>query len=236
MTSNAIAFAEHKASDDESDFAHANHGYTLFCEALNDNRLKAGMTLTQSELSEILGVSLSPLRETLVLLEDYGLIEIKQRAGIKIFYPEVSFIRQNMQFRTMIELFALPIFTRNVSRDWLDDMQSQHQKLQAEWRRADGDRDQNLERESRQLDRHFHASIIRAVANDAIEEQHRRICQNIHLARKVHQTSFGKEHYLATLEEHLRVLDAILTGGESGARQAIEEHFRSATHRLFIAP
>jgi DNA-binding GntR family transcriptional regulator len=236
MKSDAIAIAADGASSDESDFAHSNHGYTLFCEALNDNRLKAGMTLTQSELSAVLGISLSPLRETLVLLEDYGLIEIKQRAGIRIFYPEVSFIRENMQFRSMIEVFAIPVFARNVTREWLDDMQASHLKLQADWRLMNHDRDNDLEKRSRLIDRSFHASIIKTLGNVAIEDQHRRICQNIHLARKVHQTSFGKAHYLDTLDEHLRILDALIAGQATAAREAIEEHFRSATHRLFIAP
>ena len=48
-----------------------NDGYVKFRQALRDGRLQAGMTVTQGEMCKLLGMSLSPLRETLVLLEEY---------------------------------------------------------------------------------------------------------------------------------------------------------------------
>ncbi|MBK8084216.1 MAG: GntR family transcriptional regulator [Devosia sp.] len=66
---------------------------------MQSGRLEAGMVVTQNELCDLLGLSLSPLRETLVLLEEFGLVEIKPRTGIRIVYPEVAFIRENYQFR-----------------------------------------------------------------------------------------------------------------------------------------
>ena len=227
---------ETSLDDIEADFAHSNSGYTLFCNALNDNRLKAGMTLTQSELSDVLGISLSPLRETLVLLEEYGLVEIKQRAGIRIFYPEIAFIRENMQYRSMIELFAIPVFARNVEKEWLKAMLQAHHSLLSDWLASDADRDDTLELRSRQIDRSLHAKIVAMLANAAIGNHHKRICQNIHLARKVHQTSFGKHHYVETIKEHMDILRAVENNEPLAAREALEEHFRSATHRLFIAP
>jgi len=53
---------------------HTNEGYRLFREALQNGQLKAGMVVTQNELCDLLGLSLSPLRETLVLLEEFGLV------------------------------------------------------------------------------------------------------------------------------------------------------------------
>src|ERR1700742_3162347 len=99
-----------------------NEGYRRFREALQSGKLKAGMTVTQNELCELLGLSLSPLRETLVLLEEFGLVDIKPRTGIRIVYPEVAFIRENFQFRIMIETHAVRVFATIVEKDWLDEM------------------------------------------------------------------------------------------------------------------
>lgn len=214
---------------------HSNAGYLRFCEALNDNRLLAGMTLTQSQLSKLLGISLSPLRETLVLLEEYGLVEIKPRAGIRIVYPDVSFIRENMQFRTMIEVFAMPVFVRSVTDKWLADLRSKHMELQAEWSAHKNDRNEDLESKSQHLDRLFHGGIVGPLSNNAILRAHWRARDNVHIARKVHQTSFGKAHYLDTIDEHMRVMDAVQAGDSTEAVAALEAHFRAATHRLFIA-
>ena len=38
------------------------------------------------------------------LLEEFGLVEVKPRAGIRVVYSEVTFIRENYQFRSLIEL------------------------------------------------------------------------------------------------------------------------------------
>ena len=70
-------------------------GYRRFRQAMQEGRLQPGMIVTQNELCAILGISLTPLRETLVLLEEFGLVEVKPRAGIRVVYPEVTFIREN---------------------------------------------------------------------------------------------------------------------------------------------
>ncbi len=59
---------------------HRNAGFDRFMQALGDGLLKPGVTLTQAQLCSLLDLSISPLRETLVLLEEYGLIEIKPRS------------------------------------------------------------------------------------------------------------------------------------------------------------
>ncbi len=46
-----------------------NAGYIAFFDALLERRLKLGQTLKQEELGDILGQSLSPMRETTTLLE-----------------------------------------------------------------------------------------------------------------------------------------------------------------------
>lgn len=230
MTIHDWALTENQA------YRHSNAGYTRFCEALDDNRLTAGMTLTQSQLSKILGISISPLRETLVLLEEYGLVEIKPRAGVRIFYPDMSFIRENMQFRSMIEISAMPVFVRNVTEEWMKDIKAKHVELQGHWRAFKGERDENLQILSQFLDRLFHEGIVETVGNKSIHDAHQRARENVHIARKVHQTSFGKSHYLDTIDEHLKVLNAVEAGNTALAIVALEEHFRAATHRIFIEP
>ena len=94
---------------------------------MQEGRLQPGMIVTQNELCAILGISLTPLRETLVLLEEFGLVEVKRRAGIQIVYPEVAFIRENYQFRSVIELHAIRAFLPRAGRQWLADMRTRHQ-------------------------------------------------------------------------------------------------------------
>ena len=84
-----------------------NASYAAFFDALLDGRLALGQTLTQDALCAVLDTSLSPLRETLTLLEADGLISIRRRIGVTIFYPDVAFVRSTFQFRGMIEREAI---------------------------------------------------------------------------------------------------------------------------------
>lgn len=105
---------------------HPNAGYAAFLEALTDGRLHPGQSLTQSDLGDVLGLTLSPLRETTTLLEAAGLITIKRHAGIKIFYPDVNFIGQSFQFRGLIERAGVRKFADIVTADWVKDMRENH--------------------------------------------------------------------------------------------------------------
>ncbi len=90
-------------------------GYAAFREALLAGAIQMGGTLTQNELCKILGMSLSPLRTTMTLLESDGLIRVRKRAGVQVFYPDVGFIRSNFQFRAMIEREAMVRFTETIA-------------------------------------------------------------------------------------------------------------------------
>lgn len=218
-----------------ADLEHSNDGYNRFRGALRDGRLKAGMTLTQHEMAELLGMSLSPLRVTLVLLEDYGLVEIKPRSGIHIVYPGMPFIRENMQYRIMIEAFAMPIFIRSVTEEWQEDIRNRHKELQEELR-IRSKLDANWALKSTLLDRRFHGGIVAALSNDAIRRTYERVIDNMRLARQVHQSSPGKADYFDSIDEHMLILDAVEAGDTASAIAALEAHFRASTHRVFIEP
>lgn len=196
---------------------------------LLDGTLKAGSTLTQNELANILGVSLTPLRELLVLLEDYRLIEVKQRAGITIIYPDVSFIRENLQFRTILELDAIESFALNADQSWVDEQVERHQSIRAELR----DNPEAANRGSTEtFDRPFHRAMIRSLGNETITTTYERIMDNVTLAQLVHRRRYSAEQITDTIDEHLIVLDKIAARDPDGARTALRAHFRSSTHRI----
>jgi DNA-binding GntR family transcriptional regulator len=210
-----------------------NDGYVKFRRAMQDGRLQAGMTCTQNELCELLGVSLSPLRETLVLLEEFGLVEIKPRTGIHIVYPEVAFIRENFQFRIMIETHAVKVFAGQVAPDWIDRMRSRHEEARHELVT-----DQPFDAAQAKLaaiDRDLHGDFVRALDNKAILQTHTRLQENISMARRVHQRSVYRGQLLDTIDEHLRIVDALAQRDLDGAVVALEAHFRASTHRTFAA-
>lgn len=195
--------------------------------------LKAGMVVTQNELCDLLGMSLSPLRETLVLLEEFGLVEIKPRTGIRIVYPEVAFIRENYQFRIMIETYALRAFGDMVTEAWLSTMRMRHEDCR-EALTGTGPFEA-VQSQIVTLDRKMHRDIVEALDNRAILETHARIQENLGMARRVHQRSIYKGQLIEAIDEHLEIIACLERRNVPAAVAALEAHFRGATHRTFAA-
>ena len=200
---------------------------------MQEGRLKPGMIITQNEMCAILGISLTPLRETLVLLEEFGLVEVKRRAGIQIVYPEIAFIRENYQFRSVIELHAVRAFMRRASRQWLAEMRERHQEL----RDAASNEEVAVDLNSRfvALDADMHVSFVAALENRAISAAYARIMDNINLARQVHDRTALRTRVLDSLGEHLAILDNIEKGDADGAAASLELHFHASAYRTVVA-
>jgi DNA-binding GntR family transcriptional regulator len=216
-----------------SDTRQDNEGYRRFREALHNGKLEAGMVVTQNELCDLLGLSLSPLRETLVLLEEFGLVEIKPRTGIRIVYPEVGFIRENYQFRIMIEIYALRSFGDTVTEAWLANMRESHEDCRRNL--SDGGPFEDSQLRFLTLDLRMHHEIVEALGNRAILDTHKRLQENIRMAQRVHRRSGFRSALLDTIDEHLKVIDALERRDVDGAVAALEAHFRASTHRTFAA-
>jgi GntR family transcriptional regulator, rspAB operon transcriptional repressor len=213
--------------------AQENPGYRRFRDAMDRGDLQPGMILTQSDLCRILGLSLTPLRETLVLLQSYGLVDVKPRTGIHIVYPDVAFIRENFQFRIMIEVNALRIFAQTDLTNWVTGMIHSHDESTRALSDL-GNIDAAIARFI-DIDRRFHADIVGVLGNRAISTTHRRLQENIGMARLTHKRTPFRQQLLDTVEEHRQVLNALAAGDTEGAVDALEAHFRASTHRTFAA-
>jgi DNA-binding GntR family transcriptional regulator len=143
-----------------------NAGYHAFFEALIDGRLKLGQTLKQEELGEILGLSLSPMRETTTLLESEGMITVRRKVGITIFYPDIKFVGNTFQFRGLLEKEGLRKFAGTVTKDWIARMRSEHQRIIEYVRKVNDMPTYRLP--VKELEREFHESFINVYANDQV--------------------------------------------------------------------
>lgn len=208
-----------------------NAGYARFRAALLEGDLKPGQMVTQGDLCALLDLSLSPLRDTLTLLEADGLISVRKRAGIRVFSPDVDFIRQNFQFRTLIEREALPAFVDTVSDGWLVETRQEHKALleaiqaRREIAAAEG--------RMRDIDTAFHSTIVGALHNPMITKTHADVTENIKLARVLNQELASPKRLVETLGEHLVLIDAMEARDLEAAASALGRHFSQSIHRVF---
>lgn len=208
-----------------------DEGYQKFLRAMHDHKIIPGSVVTQTDLCDILDMSVTPLRECLVLLEEYGLVEVRPRAGVRVVYPDISFFRENMQFRTVIESNALSSFVEKADINFLESLRSSHEDCLN--RITTTENPEKISLELYELDRILHLAIVNALHNRSIAAAHLRLKDNLTLSKLVHVQLTYRENTLDTIEEHLLLIDAAIRRDKKAANDALRSHLRASTHRTF---
>lgn len=212
---------------------HWNAGFEKFIRAVGSGLLTPGTTLTQAQLCDLLQLSLTPLRETLVLLEEYGLIEVKQRAGVTILNPELSFVRENYQFRILIEEEALRSFVTNVPKGWLEAVRDRHLFLADRMERDPENMDDVAAFVV--LDQFVHSSFVEALNNKSMSATHNRLQQNIRMVRTMQKGPAYVANLLSAVNEHLALFEKIQNKDHESAAQCLRRHFEASIYRAVVA-
>jgi len=207
-----------------------NPGYHAFFEALIEGRLKLGQTLTQEELGAILGLSLSPMRETTTLLAAEGLITVRRKIGITIFYPDMKFVGNTFQLRGILEKEGLRKFAGTVSRDWIAHMRREHNRI-IDYVRDVNDL-QTYRLPVKRLEREFHDSFVNVLANDQVSVIYGRLTQKMYLIRLHNLDAVGPANTVLSMREHIAIIDALEKADADGAIEALDRHLKSVLHRV----
>lgn len=207
-----------------------NPGYEAFFSALIDGRLKLGQTLKQEEMAQILGVSLSPMREITTLLEWEGLVTVRRRIGITIFYPDVKFVGNTFQFRGLLEKEGLRKFARQVTPEWIAQQRADHADVIGH---VTGVHEQHLYRvRVRETEARFHRTFIDAYENDQVSVTYGRLSQKMYLIRLHNLVAVDEAATVQSMTEHLAVVDALEHKDTEGAIEALDKHLKGVLHRV----
>lgn len=96
------------------------------CEALTnaiiEGRLKPGQPLTEQSLQKEFGVSRTPIREALRILEAKGLVTVIPRKGAWVKQIEKKDIEETFPIRALLEGYAAKVAVERMTPDDLDRM------------------------------------------------------------------------------------------------------------------
>jgi DNA-binding GntR family transcriptional regulator len=207
-----------------------NAGYSAFFEALIEGRLRLGQTLTQEEMAGVLGISLSPMRETTTLLEAEGMITVRRKVGITIFYPDVNFVGNTFQFRGILEREGLRKFASSVTPAWIAKMREEHAKI-IDFVSVRDDLE-TYRIPVKAMESMFHNTFIDAYDNDQIARVYSRLSQKMYLIRLHNLEAVGQANTIRSMREHLEVVDALAQRDVAGAIAALDLHLQAVLHRV----
>lgn len=206
-----------------------NAGYRAFFDALVEGRLKFGETLRQDVLGEVLGISLSPLRESTTLLEAEGLVTVRRRVGITVFTPDVKFIRNTFQFRGFLEKEGLRRFAKLVTPGWVRKTRKDHKQIIAFVQKAN---DETRHRKPvRALEAAFHGAFVGAFDNDQVAAAYDRLISKMYLIRLLNPEAVGPQSTVQAMREHLAIIDALEVGDVHDAVEGLDRHLKGVLHR-----
>lgn len=203
--------------------------YQRFKEMLFDQRIPTGATITQSELMAMMDVAIGPLREALQTLESEGLVTMLPRAGIRIVKPDLTLIRNSFQLRRIIECEAVRKFTERAPMQEVLAWIERHQAVMRD-SGAGLSSDELIDR-ARVTDMELHTALVAALRNPLIDEIYERTKDQIRLIRLDNLYLLSSVTVVATMSEHLRILEAVRARDCDAAVRAMEDHLAASLQR-----
>jgi GntR family transcriptional regulator of vanillate catabolism len=186
-----------------------------------DGTIPPGMPLHQAKVASQLGVSRTPLREALRILEQDGFVRIASATGtVEVVRLTAEDAVQLYELREVIDGLAARLAARR--------------SLTAEAERELRQLVEQILRSVRPLDSRsflqahnaFHLAIMAASGNTWMSRVESIVRVSSHMLYSILQT--GPERLLASADEHVAILDAIARGDEEGAEYLAREHIRRA--------
>jgi DNA-binding GntR family transcriptional regulator len=205
----------------------SDQAYAGIMAVLFDRKLPAGAFVSQSELVELTGVPVGPLRDALRVLEAEGVLTIHPHAGIQFVKPGLELTRSTFQFRGIIEAAAVAVYAETGSETEIDQIADRHRKAEIALER-DGMTPDNV-RELEDLEELLHSSIVGSLNNPLIDTSYRRIRNYLKLLRL--ERKMTAPLALRSLREHLLIIEACRERNAENAVAALQAHFAAALQR-----
>lgn len=86
-------------------------------QAIVDRRLQPGQRLSEARLATMLGVSKTPVRETLIRLQHVGLVEPGSGSGLRVVQPSAKVVQDAYEVRRGLESLAAGLAAERAGDD-----------------------------------------------------------------------------------------------------------------------
>jgi DNA-binding GntR family transcriptional regulator len=174
--------------------------------------------LSEVELSSLLGMSRTPIREALRRLESEGIIITYGKRGSFVNIPTLNEIRDIFEVRMFLEAAAAKLAAKKIDLSRLKEFEG----LFTDFRAGKGKGD------FVDLGREFHFFIIDSSGNKVLKEILDNIYTKLDIIRLFSYSFRRKE----AVEEHLKIVRALGKRDEDQSYVAMQNHLRNAFNTL----
>ncbi len=184
-------------------------------------KLLPGDRFTETEISERLNVSRTPVRQALFRLQQEGFMEVLFRSGWRVLPFDFEKFEQLYDLRMVLETTAAQRLSGDgagVDRVLLDE-------LAAIWLVPAAQRSNSMADVAR-WDEEFHCALVTASGNAEMARVHRDVTDRIRIIRRL---DFTKQARIdATYDEHAKILRAIRAKRGDQAAMLLRAHIQTS--------
>lgn len=184
-------------------------------EAILKGELKPGERLMELQLAGKLGVSRTPIREAIRMLEQEGLAVTIPRKGAEVARMTEKDMEDVLQIRRALDKLAVRLAGDKITREQLRQLERAMRRFEESTRNQDV-------KQVAQADVDFHDVIYKAADNPKLMTLLNNLREQIYRYRVEYLKN--EEAYSALIAEHQEIYTCLVNKETEKAAQAMEEH------------
>lgn len=189
-------------------------------DAILTGKLVPGERLMENQLADKLGVSRTPIREALRMLELENLVELVPRKGAQVLDMNEKDVINILDLRAALESLGVKLACRKMTKEQIEELKSIEQEFEDAYDKED------LER-SVEADENFHDLIFKSTENDKLIQ----IINNLRIQLyryRINHLKYAKAN-ARVQEHHHSIINSIEERDADKAEQAAVEHVKYQT-------
>jgi len=183
-----------------------------------NGELPCGAKLVQQDLAAKFNVAQCVVREALLELKSYGLVEAIHNHGMYVSDTSVTIIRQSFEVREMHEGMAARLCCRHINRQQVRELREIAENIYIFFQK-------NKLNEMSLLDGEFHSRLLQIAGNKVLA----RLKECYWGLGKVLRVNRNPGR---VRDEHIGILNAIEEGNEEKAEKLMRQHIRAAGEEI----
>jgi DNA-binding GntR family transcriptional regulator len=183
-----------------------------------ENRWKSGERLPEPQLCKEFGVSRTPLREALKMLESEGLIRLIPHVGAVVTDPDAADVGETMDILIGLEQLAATRVAQSRPPKVIAEIERIYRAMQQAATRNDAPRYYALNDD-------FHLCIVGGTGNRSLVDLHEKVMWHVH--RERHRANAVEPFTVESADSHDAVVHAIRAGQGEEAGLAMRAHLES---------
>jgi DNA-binding GntR family transcriptional regulator len=184
--------------------------------------LAPGARLNERELTTLLGVSRTPLREATRMLASEGLVELLPNRGARVAPLDAKTVRDTLEVMGALEALAGEMLCERASDAVIAEIRATHYEMLADHARGDLD---NYFRRNQAI----HFMIVDAADNVVLSQLYRTLNDRVRRVRFM--ANFTRERWNQAIEEHNGILDAVIKRDAGRLMFLLADHL---AHKLTV--